>query len=84
MARNVEIDKTPNPNTTITSIPSQYTIGKSDQGDLKHDKSGGDISAEKDSSVITIHGKEYLLFEGRLLDDKEASTIFNTLSQTLL
>jgi len=34
--------------------------------------------------VITIRDREYLLNEGRLLDDKAASNIFNNLSQSLL
>lgn len=74
------INKPEDPNNTITSLQSSYTIASRTEGEPKNDKSEKDVSAEKDSSVITIHGKEYLLYEGRLLDDKEASTIFNTLS----
>ena len=34
-------------------------------------------SQDQGQKVITIRGKEYILFKGRILEDQEASKIYN-------
>jgi len=40
-------------------------------------------SHDKDNTIITIRNKDYLLYEGRILEDDEASAIFNYYSTLL-